>query len=59
MQLLFLGDSITESWRGTDGGQPCNANRRSSCSGWVCHARTEPQLEGCFVLRVACGMEPR
>lgn len=33
VQLLFLGDSITESWRGTDSSRPCNAQYRSSCSG--------------------------
>ena len=33
VQLLFLGDSITESWRGTDGGKPCNAQYRTSCGG--------------------------
>ena len=34
VQLLLLGDSITESWRGTDGGKACNARYRSSCGGW-------------------------
>lgn len=30
-QVLFLGDSITESWRGTDNCLPCNPRGRSAC----------------------------
>lgn len=29
--MLFLGDSITEDWRGTDLCEPCSPTRRSAC----------------------------
>lgn len=30
---MFLGDSITESWRGTDHCLPCNPRGRTGCDG--------------------------
>ena len=42
-ELVFYGDSITETWRGTDLGRPC---KRPGCPEGACHLPVSISVTG-------------